>query len=517
MAPKILFLCNSDYGQANVYLATVYALMELDVPVELHIGAFEQMEGMVNETISMAAEKLRSPRRLIFHAIHGLSQFEAMIRPELGIMETWELPLPNRANTVKFLSKFVNGSIPWEADEFATIFDQTRSIIDNVEPDLTVVDCLFVPGLTLAHHLKLRWTILAPNTIKDFAAFQQPKLAGLWKYPVLGSALQFPISWSQVLTNIYFSLVLAYSAITSNRARIITENIRKHTGDSSLVLMTLAEVGVLTPPPQDVQVLVAMSEDLDYPFAAIPDYIKPLGLVVRPCDPIADTDEELHHWLSRGPTLYANLGTQLALTPTEALELALALKDTLDSADRVGYGADKKLQVLWKLMCKQEDPNEPRLERRESNSIEWEGDWIQVWNCLQSYIEAERVRITPWIEPNPSSILQSGHIICSLHHGGANSWAESTCAGVPHVVLPAWIDCYDFGNRTELANIGICANRKSAPRCERFELGDALKAVILGPDAQMFQDTAKRVAKLHPANAGRERAAQLIFNTLNKK
>lgn len=184
MPKKLLFLCNSDYGQANVFLATISALMELGAPVELHIGTFRPMEKMVKETVSRAKKRLASPPELVYHPIDGLSQFAAMTRPELGIMETWELPLPNQGNTIKFLSKFANGAIPWEADEFALLYDQTKGIIERVQPDLTVVDCLFVPGLTLARHLKLRWAVLAPNTIKDFAALQQPNLAGLWKYPM---------------------------------------------------------------------------------------------------------------------------------------------------------------------------------------------------------------------------------------------------------------------------------------------------------------------------------------------
>ncbi len=181
---KILLLCNSDYGQVNVCLATIYALMEAGVPIEFHIGTFKAMEGMINETIQMATKHLGSPPQLVFHPIYGASQFVAMASPELGIMKAWELPLPSIVNTTKFLRNFAYASIPWELDELAALFSQTKKIIEEVQADLTVVDCLFVPGLSLAHHLQLRWMVLAPNTIKDFAVLRQPYLAGLWKYPV---------------------------------------------------------------------------------------------------------------------------------------------------------------------------------------------------------------------------------------------------------------------------------------------------------------------------------------------
>jgi hypothetical protein len=183
-SPKILFLCNSDYGQANVYLATIYALVEADASVEVHIGAFGPMDPMVDETNRMIADVLPGRPQIVFHRIEGDSQFVAMTRPESGIMQSWELPLPSMANTMQFLRIFPNGSVPWTPEEFATIYEQTAKIIENVKADFTVVDCLFAPGLTLASRLKLRWTILSPNTIKDFAAIHQPYLAGLWKYPV---------------------------------------------------------------------------------------------------------------------------------------------------------------------------------------------------------------------------------------------------------------------------------------------------------------------------------------------
>ncbi|KAH8886030.1 UDP-Glycosyltransferase/glycogen phosphorylase [Thozetella sp. PMI_491] len=510
-SPKILFLCNSDYGQANIYLATIYALLEADASVEVHVGAFGPMEGMVDETNRMIADVLTSRAKIVFHRIEGDSQFAAMTRPESGIMQSWELPLPSMASTMQFLRIFPNGSVPWTPEEFAAIYEQIKNIIKEVQADFTVVDCLFAPGLTLAFQLKLRWTILSPNTIKDFAAIHQPYLAGLWKYPVLGSGFAFPIPPHQVPMNICLNLILAFAVLASDRVQVTTKYLRDRTGDPDLNLITMAEVGIVTPPPPGVRLMVAMSEDLDYPFAKIPDFLVPLGPIVRPFDRLVERDKELAGWLSRGPTLYVNLGTQMALTSSEALEMALALKDVLDGADKLGYGGERKLQIIWKL--KRKPTNQQSVDV--SEDPEWPGDWEAVRDVFIDEMETDRMRITGWIKVNPNSILQSGHVICSLHHGGANSWAEATCAGVPQVIVSAWIDCHDFGNRIQLARAGIWANKKSMPRWSRLELGDALKAVILGPDAEEFHETARRISRIHPANAGRDKAASIIMAQLN--
>lgn len=208
------------------------------------------------------------------------------------------------------------------------------------------------------------------------------------------------------------------------------------------------------------------------------------------------TDPELEEWLAQGPTVYANLGTQFKLTAAEALEFALALRDLLDAAD-------KKLQILWKLKQTTDDFS------RDDDS-----EWKAVRDALRPEMEADRVRIVQWVEADPCAVLQSGHIVCSVHRGGANSHHEALVAGLPQVILPAWLDCYDFGNWAELNGYGIRANKTAAPRWTRKEFGGALKEVIVSERAATFVENARRFAARHPANAGRDKAAKMILEIL---
>lgn len=109
---KILFLCSSDYGQANVILATAYAILATGAAVELHIGSEHRMEPEVKNAIKLADETLSAtaPHKIHFHGIKGISQFQAMMRPEAGIAQAWELPLPNFANAAKFMRQFSYGA-----------------------------------------------------------------------------------------------------------------------------------------------------------------------------------------------------------------------------------------------------------------------------------------------------------------------------------------------------------------------------------------------------------------------
>lgn len=64
-----------------------------------------------------------------------------------------------------------------------------------------------------------------------------------------------------------------------------------------------------------------------------------------------------------------------------------------------------------------------------------------------------------------------------------DTYCELYCsAGVPHIVLPVWIDCFDFASRAELLGIGRWANRRTLPLNSARELGPALIDVVLSEE-----------------------------------
>jgi hypothetical protein len=40
-------------------------------------------------------------------------------------------------------------------------------------------------------------------------------------------------------------------------------------------------------------------------------------------------------------------------------------------------------------------------------------------------IASGRVRIVDWFEAEPMAVLESGTVVCAVHHGGANSFLET--------------------------------------------------------------------------------------------
>ncbi|KAF5710935.1 UDP-glycosyltransferase 84B2 [Fusarium mundagurra] len=472
---RLLLFTNSDLGQANVVLATAHELGLACENVEIHIASFQDLRSGVDHAsgfmqATAAQQKKKIPRPFVFHEIGGTSWGPATKRPETAIFETLELT-PGLINSAKGVAILPAVMIPWSPREFLDIYRETERVFDEVKPDLTVVEPLFTQGLTFCHHRGVRWMVLSPNTIKEFAVPVQPKLAALWKYPM---------QTTEIL-----------------RAEI----------DPSIALMTMMELGVLKPAPPNLPILVASSPDIDYPFSIIPPQLTSCGPIIRAAPPIGEVDAGLAEWLSQGPTIYVNLGTHHKSNPTEAHEMSKAFRKVLEHADTL-QSAGKPLQVLWKLgRVPDEEGNAPKGDS-------YTGEWALVTDVLQAYIKQDRVRITDWLVAEPKSVLESHGIVCSVSHGGANSFYEALCSGIPQALLPAWTDCYDFANRVELLGIGRWANQQARPRWKEDELADALLEILFGPESTGMRKRTEEIASRHPDWKGRQMASQEILDYL---
>lgn len=155
-------------------------------------------------------------------------------------------------------------------------------------------------------------------------------------------------------------------------------------------------------------------KELDWPFD-VPDNVVPCGPILLPVAPIKTQDPEMFAWLHRGPTVLINLGTLYAPNPSVVLEIATGVKTFLASC------SDRKIQVLWKL------PKHPH----DQDEI-----YAQSVTPLQKEMEADQVRIRSWFEVEPLAMLETGQIVCSVHHGGANSWYEAIQYVPLHPPLP---------------------------------------------------------------------------------
>lgn len=155
--------------------------------------------------------------------------------------------------------------------------------------------------------------------------------------------------------------------------------------------------------------------ELDFPFH-IPDNVVGCGPIVLPSVSLSTVDPELEHWLScgsgdsgAGPTVVVNLGTHFLFDAPQARALATGLKAVLEQ--------QPDLRVLWK------------LKSAAGGSVVTDHEEV-----LGEEIKAGRVRIEQWLKPDPIVVLRHENVVCSVHHGGANSFYEA-CKYVPVLSL----------------------------------------------------------------------------------
>lgn len=67
----------------------------------------------------------------------------------------------------------------------------------------------------------------------------------------------------------------------------------------------------------------------------------------------------------------------------------------------------------------------PRKLNKNENATEYAGTWLDVKAIMSPFINQDRVKITDWFTAEPKSILESGHLVCCVSHGGSNSFHEA--------------------------------------------------------------------------------------------
>jgi UDP:flavonoid glycosyltransferase YjiC (YdhE family) len=89
-------------------------------------------------------------------------------------------------------------------------------------------------------------------------------------------------------------------------------------------------------------------------------------------------------------------------------------------------------------------------------------------------------------------------------------------AGVPQVVLPVWIDCFDFANRAEMLGIGLWGNKSTVPKNSASELGPAMIEVLLGSRSNVMRNQARDLAEVcRREGEGRVIAARAVMQQID--
>ncbi len=220
----------------------------------------------------------------------------------------------------------------------------------------------------------------------------------------MGSAIPFPVPLHLTPLNTLFSIIQVFYAFTNRTARATARYVKDALGAADIVTWQ----SLMLRPLPGQHILVANRPEIDFPLAVMPRHLTPCGPVIRPVPGVGEVDPSLDAWLKRGPTVFISLGTLKMVREAEAVEMAGAVMELLEAAEGVMEG----LQVLWK------------LKRRKSEDY-GVGVGTRVYGILGRVLEADRVRIVEWVKPQPAAVLKVGTVVCSVNHGGANSFHDA--------------------------------------------------------------------------------------------
>ena len=216
------------------------------------------------------------------------------------------------------------------------------------------------------------------------------------------------------------------------------------------------------------------------------EHVVSCGPIVLDVAPASTQDPKLARWLKRAPTMLINLGKSVKYDVHMAAAMIQAIDRTLV--------AKADVQVLWKF--------------KKNGDYDFEVLLLPV----QSHIANGRLKIETWLKADPTSILQTGDVAVSVHHGGANCFYETVLAGVPQVILPLWFDLYNFAQTAQDLGIGIWPGKEAAPVWDARSLSEGFLLALQGNSSVKMREKARALGKVASSYGGRDTAAEKIFN-----
>jgi hypothetical protein len=206
----------------------------------------------------------------------------------------------------------------------------------------------------------------------------------------LGSGIPYPVPWRRMPANIVLNIqliatILWMPAIAEKRAFLKSKGLNDPINFFQIYRPDA---------PWLSQTMIGAALPVD----VVPQNVTCTGPMTLSLATVAEQDKGLAEWITKSPTVLVSLGSAYQYTESHAMTMAQALAKVL---------GDTKVQVLWKFNKKSGDY----------------GD--EFMSALQPFVESGRARVERWLQADPPSLLDSGHIVASVHHGGSGCYHEA--------------------------------------------------------------------------------------------
>nr|XP_019051253.1 hypothetical protein I302_01702 [Kwoniella bestiolae CBS 10118]OCF30183.1 hypothetical protein I302_01702 [Kwoniella bestiolae CBS 10118] len=354
-------------------------------------------------------------------------------------------------------------------EEYVNYAQQCEAVIEDVDPGFIVCDSVFEPGRDAIMKSGRKYILLSPNTFKDLASAQQGK--DVFKWPCPGTGYPFPVPWYLKPLNTIGFIFFAKWLLKYDPRHKLFNKVRNAAGFKGNLPLYQPKASLGT------NFLCVSHPKVEIP-GKLPEWLTCCGPILLPVKSLDTFDMELYKWVMKRPTVLIVLGTHYRTSREFAENMLISIRILLEKR--------KDVQVLWKLQKYGHfDLTESLGEDRD-----------------------DRLRIVDWLKPDPLAILKTGNVVCFVNHGGSNSYHEGLATGTPQILMPAWIDCYDFAGRVNYFNNGVWGNAKAAPGISQPEFTKALFKVVgatpNAPEAVKMRARCKELADIVTENGKRE-------------
>lgn len=179
---NILMMTNSEYGQFNVHLAVAHELL-LRLDYVVHIASFPFLESKVEDlNHNVGKDATRPSGKAIFHTIDGPSLMQVGLQcTELTGILTRKKGYGVHAAVDTYKNELPVVFTAWSPSDYLKIYDSCMRVIEEVKPDIIVLDWLFFPAVDACNVSKVKYCVLSPNSVLE--SIPGLRLGKPWKYP----------------------------------------------------------------------------------------------------------------------------------------------------------------------------------------------------------------------------------------------------------------------------------------------------------------------------------------------
>jgi hypothetical protein len=185
--PKILFFTNSEFGQANVFLATASEFLSRG-NCAVHISSYSPLVARVEELRAGGFGAYPDTSNVTFHLLSGLSMHEARLA-KFGIPSVDHKPgvryAPKLYETLAMLSRSRTG------EEYVGGVREMKVVVREAQPDVIVIEEFFYQAMDACIILGTEFVVLGPGTFREHASNLESLWTKMTKYPALVFSYQF--------------------------------------------------------------------------------------------------------------------------------------------------------------------------------------------------------------------------------------------------------------------------------------------------------------------------------------